>query len=616
MFLFQPHWKLGRPLSLMLTAVLIFQMAMAGACHAADYFSPTELIVDGDTLYVVASTSPQVIALDTSSREVKHRFKLDRDPTGLALSSDKATLFVTSGSEEGALQYINLQKGTVEAQVTLGHTPMAPVLTHDGKRLFVCNRFNNEVVLIDLESKQILSHIPVQREPVAALLSRDGRTLFVANHLPAGAATKKHISSTIDLIDTESLAVTDSIALPNGSINLRSFALTPDGKYLLVPSVLARYQVPTTQLARGWINTHALHIIDTESRAVSWTVLLDEMSLGAANPWGVSISADGLTVGVSHAATHELSLIDWAGLLQKLQSIPDIRENDLGGYHNSANQLGFLSGLRKRIKLPGLGPRSVKATGKQFAVAQYFSGSVALVSFDQAQPEIASIALGPQPEMDFERTGHLYFEDASLCFQQWQSCATCHPDVRADTLNWDLLNDGIGNPKNTKSLLLAHETPPSMVTGIRDSAEVAVRAGIRHIQFSTPDEKKASAIDAFLRSLQPIPSPHLEDGELSEQAVIGKQLYEEAKCSKCHSGPYFTNQETRDVGTAQGVDEGVDFDVPSLIEVWRTAPYLHDGRAATMHDVITTHNQNDDHGRTSHLSAEEIYALEQYILSL
>ena len=47
-----------------------------------------------------------------------------------------------------------------------------------------------------------------------------------------------------------------------------------------------------------------------------------------------------------------------------------------------------------------------------------------------------------------EGRGNMYFHDATLGFQGWQSCASCHPnDARADGLNWDLLNDGLGNPK-------------------------------------------------------------------------------------------------------------------------------------------------------------------------
>ena len=53
-----------------------------------------------------------------------------------------------------------------------------------------------------------------------------------------------------------------------------------------------------------------------------------------------------------------------------------------------------------------------------------------------------------------------------------------------------------------------------------------------------------------------------------------------------------------------------------LVECWRTAPYLHDGSAATMREVLTTKRAGDRHGRTSQLSAREIEELAGYVLSL
>ncbi|MBI4660815.1 MAG: hypothetical protein HY735_18420 [Verrucomicrobia bacterium] len=96
----------------------------------------------------------------------------------------------------------------------------------------------------------------------------------------------------------------------------------------------------------------------------------------------------------------------------------------------------------------------------------------------------------------------MFFNDAQLCAQRWQSCASCHDaDGRMDALNWDLLNDGVGNPKNTKSLLWTHQTAPVMALGVRASAEVAVRAGIHHILFTQQPEDVPAAIDAYLKSL-------------------------------------------------------------------------------------------------------------------
>jgi len=212
----------------------------------------------------------------------------------------------------------------------------------------------------------------------------------------------------------------------------------------------------------------------------------------------------------------------------------------------------------------------------------------------------------------------MYFHDGRFCLQNWQSCASCHPDARADGFNWDLLNDGIGNPKNGKSLLLAHQTPPSMAMGIRANAEAAVRAGIRHEMFTVQPEADAVALDEYLKSLKPIPSPYLVKGKLSAAAQRGKKIFEEEKvgCADCHKSKVMTDKKIHDVGTRSKYDKPKDeFDTPTLVEVWRSGPYLHDGSAATLRDVITA-NKSDLHGVTSHLRQSEIDDLVAYVLSL
>jgi cytochrome c peroxidase len=72
-----------------------------------------------------------------------------------------------------------------------------------------------------------------------------------------------------------------------------------------------------------------------------------------------------------------------------------------------------------------------------------------------------------------------------------------------------------------------------------------------------------------------------------------------------------------DVGTVGKFDQATDrFDTPSLIEVWRSGPYLHDGRAVTIRDIFTTFQREDKHGNTSHLMPKQIDDLVEYVLSL
>ena len=155
-----------------------------------------------------------------------------------------------------------------------------------------------------------------------------------------------------------------------------------------------------------------------------------------------------------------------------------------------------------------------------------------------------------------------------------------------------------------------------MSTGARSDAEAAVRAGIRHIQFAVCPEEDAVAIDEYLKSLKPAPSPYLVKGKLSKAAKRGKKVFDKAGCASCHTPPLYTDLKQYDIGTSNGMDKNKLFDTPTLVEVWRTAPYMHDGRAETMKEVLTKYNPNDDHGNTSNLTEEQINDLTEYILSL
>jgi len=497
----------------------------------------------------------------------------------LTLASGGDRLFVTTAEPAGSVLELKLPAGEVLRRISVGHTPLSPVLHPDGATLYVCNRFSNDVGVVDLETGAIRGRIPVPREPIAAALTPDGSLLVVANHLPAGAANGDYTGAEVTLVDTVSERPVASIPLPNGSTSLRGVCVSPDGRHAYATHILGRYGLPTTQLDRGWVNTNAMSVVDLGERKLLATVLLDDVDRGAANPWGVACSADGARLCVAHSGTHEISVIDRPRLHEKLALAVASKE----GIEVSAD-LAFLVDLRRRVGLAGNGPRGLAIAGERVLVAQHFGDSVGVV---ELSPEPGttprSIPLAPPRPLNPARRGELLFHDAEICFQSWQSCASCHPDGRADGLNWDLLNDGLGNPRNTKSLLLSHRTPPSMITGVRDTAETAVRSGLRHIHFTVPSKRDAADIDAYLSALLPVASPHLVEGDLSAAARRGEQVFQSAGCAACHPAPLYTDLRGYDVGL------GEKFDTPALVEVWRTAPYLSDGRAATLRDALATH---------------------------
>ena len=611
-------------------ALLVLSTFRLFAAPAADYLSPADLVAstDGKTLYIACATANQVAVFDVPSQKVVATVPVKASPSGLALAPDGARLYVTCAAPQGTVEIIELAKRKVTDSIAVGHTPTAPVLSADGRTLYVCNRFDNEAAVIDLAAKKMIRQIPVSREPVSAALTKDGKFLLVANHLHNGRADAESVSAVVSVIDLAAGKVAKELRLPNGSGLLRDIRVSPDGKYAAVAHTLARFHLPTTQLERGWMNTSALTLIDLATKKPVNTVLVDNVDSGGANPWGVAWSTDGKYLCVTHAGTYELSVIDAPALLAKLAKMPEREQPGQKYDYASAsriaadvpNDLAFLVGIRQRLKLPGRGQRALVLMGGRAWIVNYFNDSVTTVEFASEYPKPVEVALGASKPMSIVRKGEMLFNDATICFQGWQSCASCHSsDARVDGLNWDLLNDGIGNPKNNKSLLLVHKTPPAMSIGVRESAEAAVRAGIQKILFTVQPEDVAVALDEYLKSLQPVPSPALVKGKLSPAAARGKKLFQNDAigCADCHPSGLFTDQKSHDIGTRGQYDKPTDkFDTPTLVEVWRSAPYLHDGSAVTVRDVITSANKEDRHGKTSHLTPQQIDDLVAYVLSL
>jgi cytochrome c peroxidase len=151
-----------------------------------------------------------------------------------------------------------------------------------------------------------------------------------------------------------------------------------------------------------------------------------------------------------------------------------------------------------------------------------------------------------------------------------------------------------------------------MITGVRPTAETAVRSGFEYIQFMKVDEEVSAAVDSYLRSLKPVPSPHLEKGVLNPEAEKGKIIFERENCHSCHPSPLYTDQKMHSMGRVGEYDRQNTWDTPTLAESWCTGPYLHDGRCATMVEVFSI----EKHGLENDLSQEEIEQLVEYVLSL
>jgi hypothetical protein len=169
--------------------------------------------------------------------------------------------------------------------------------------------------------------------------------------------------------------------------------------------------------------------------------------------------------------------------------------------------------------------------------------------------------------------------------------------------------------KNTKSLLYHWWTlPPNWAAKHNNAAESIQYAIIQELGM-TPQDSVMTPMGEFSKRLKPLPSPYLEKGRLSESASRGKEIYisDNVDCNKCHPAPLFTDTKFQPTIVTDQWDASPNFDTPSIIEAWRTAPWDHIGTTIDFETLL----KNPRHSNCAQkLSDDEFRDLMEYVLSL
>jgi mono/diheme cytochrome c family protein len=281
-----------------------------------------------------------------------------------------------------------------------------------------------------------------------------------------------------------------------------------------------------------------------------------------------------------------------------------------------------------------------------------------VTSFDELpQPAFRLPTVSSEPLSAELLLGKQLFNDSfdpRLAKDGYIACAHCHLDGEADRRTWDFTDRGEGM-RNTVSLLGrggdAHGPihwsanfdevqdfendirGPFGGVGLMSDEEFTT--GTRSETLGDPKAGVSADLDAlaaYVTSLDAfLPSPlRAADGEPSADAALGEAIFVQLGCGDCHAGAAFTDSEflapadplLHDVGTitiASGQRLGmplVGLDTPTLRELWNSPPYLHDGSAPTVRDVLTTSNPDGLHGATADLTAQELDQLVAYLLEL
>jgi cytochrome c peroxidase len=210
------------------------------------------------------------------------------------------------------------------------------------------------------------------------------------------------------------------------------------------------------------------------------------------------------------------------------------------------------------------------------------------------------------------------------------SCATCHFDGGADARTWINFRSG---PRNTPALGGIAAMPPYNWAGDMNELHDTIEDQIRNVMLGDGlilsgafdptarrlDAGRSSDLDAlatYVASLEPWRSPYREpDGTLNESAQRGMRLFMSGSpnCG-CHSPPLYSDLQQHNLsGVAFSLESYDAFDTPTLRGLWATAPYMHDGVAQTLEEVLT--RTDPVHSVASHLTSQELDDLIAFLLS-
>ncbi len=588
----------------------------------------------GQLLLVANPESNSVTLIDTAGRFVVKEIAVGSDPRSVAVDDRQRRAFVANkGSNSVSVLDLAVQE-TIQ-EIAVGDRPVGVALSPDGRILAVTESGADQVRFIETGTLIVLASVPVADRPYGLCFTPDGRALLVS-HLLSGQLTvlpvrpyRTHLP--LILAGQEPAPVQDVELAQHGhqawpypafTINTLpnvapapSVVLNPAGTRAYLPQTMANGQGLNTRFDRTVFPKVSVINLETWSHQSSEHVPLPETDQPVGLPWDVDVSPDGSELWVVNAASNDVSIVDISN-----PAIP----------------------RRKAHVKVGDNPRSILLSpdGETAYVNNSLAGTVSII--DTGTYTVTGVITSTNiPLPPLLLNGKRLFHSSArpeLARAAWIACNSCHIEGELDGRTWQLQFTGPvppGEPavltRNTTSLLGMIETYPLRWSAEWDESadsEFAIRFeqfgeglidGSMHPPLGTPNQGRSPELDslaAFIDSLVLPARSHV----LTPAEQRGQIIFESAGtgCATCHPPPLYTNRNQYDVGTADAPGEylGPAIDTPTLRFLYDSAPYLHDGRALTLLDVLTTYNLNGRHGTTSHLTSLELADLISFLMVL
>ncbi len=605
----------------------------------------TTIVYDAarNRVYNVNQDNDTISAIDPTALMKVGELAVYKDPEALALAPN-GKLWVVH-RDDYAIAIVNPDTLQIEKGFRLPYAsqPIGLVMSPTGDAAYVTLMALGKLLKLDPVTGNVLGEVAVGSSARGVSVAADGKRVFVTRFIsgPTGGEVVE--------VDGPTLAVTNR------------FVLTPDTT-----------TVDTDQQGRGLPNFLFGVGLSPDARQAWIPAKKDDIFRGLAR---VGDNAVVLPLTQDNTVRPMVSVLDLSETVEHIEKRIDNDDRDLpsfvefsplGDYAfttlTGTNAIEVRDAYTRDFKTlltdAGLTPRGTVIGPKNLLFAQGSMGrSIAvfdiasiLDSSDIKSKHVADISVVATeklaPDVLLGKQVFSNSADARMTIQGYLTCITCHLDGGDDGQVYDFTSRGEGF-RNTISLrghrgngqgnLLwsgAFDEVQDFEQEIRGLflgrgfiGDDALAQGSHAKALGDPKKgmsKELDGVAAYLATLDHVnPSPFRDtDGTMTADALVGQELFGKLGCDFCHSGRDFTDSargRLHDVGTLKptsGMRDGgplLGLDTPSLLGVWESPPYLHDGSAATLKDVLTTANANDQHGFTSSLNPQQVDQLVAFL---
>jgi DNA-binding beta-propeller fold protein YncE len=583
---------------------------------------------DGTRLFVVHPDADSVSILDRATRAISHevllggkapaldmtkRFDPAVSPRALALDSRGSTLFVT-GQRSGRLYALDATTGSIKGSVAICSEPIGVVVSRDDAHAFVACSQDDAIVEVAAAGLTVEARVPCPRKPWGLAWAPDGMTLYATHLLGAGVSvftTSPLALSTTWIVADGPPSSDGDPDEPHGQVRgLYDASIRPGTAELWVAHLMLGTDTPQPKLDFQSTVFPALSVLDaagTQLARLSVSVNPgDGGALGdiVSGPHAIAFSDDGRLAFVVDTDSEDVLVIDAVNRVEASLVRP----------------------------LPGHMPEGVVWSDGELYVQERNSEDIAAFRVDSGDGGISivadgapfkSLAVDPMPAN--LRLGQKLFysansDDVPVTQNHWMACTSCHLEGRSSGVVWKVVEGLRDAPSNAGGMIgtgfLFRTADRSQVQDYWKTIDQEQGGHFSPYAQSEPAQKALlDALADYVNYAIPVPIPPTP---ADPQAVArGEQLFNDTTrtaCTCCHSGPNRTDSGQgnptldlsgpillHDVGTCvtsgpwpDVAHDDIDgqpraacaFDTPALRGLWDSAPYLHDGSAATLDEVI------------------------------